>query len=93
MEIQKEDAMKLEKVKEGMVHILEKTKFKRKATEDMESMSSVDEVMDTEAFMISKIPIYLNYSIIYLTLPTIFKSKKKKTEEHLVKVKGKYPTT
>ena len=37
--------MELEKVNEGMVLRLEKTKFGRKATEDMESMSSVDEVM------------------------------------------------
>ena len=46
VEIQKEDAMELEKVKEGMVPSLEKPKFGRKATEDMESMSSVDEVMN-----------------------------------------------
>ena len=46
MEIQEEDVMELEKVKEGMVPSLEKTKFGRKATEDMKSMSSVDEVMD-----------------------------------------------
>ena len=36
VEIQKEDAMKLENVKEGMVPILEKTKFGRKATRHME---------------------------------------------------------
>ena len=47
MEIQNEDAMELEKVKEGMVPNLEKTKFRRKATEDIESMSSVDEAMDS----------------------------------------------
>ena len=46
MKIQEEDVMELEKVKEGMVPSLEKTKFGRKATEDMKSMSSVDEVMD-----------------------------------------------
>ena len=57
VEIQKEDAMELEKVKEGMVPSLEKTKFGRKVTEDMESMSSVDEVMDSEALMIGEIPI------------------------------------
>ena len=39
------EAMELEKVNEGMVPNLEKTKFGRKATEHMESMSSVDEVM------------------------------------------------
>ena len=54
-----EEAMELEKVKEGMVPILEKTKFGRKAIEDMEPMSSVDEVMDSEALLIGEIPIYL----------------------------------
>ena len=38
-------------------------------------MSSVDEVMDSEALMIGEISISLNCSTIYLTLPTIFKSK------------------
>ena len=38
-----EETMELEKLKEGMVLSLEKTKFERKAIEDMESMSSVDE--------------------------------------------------
>ena len=47
VEILKEDSMELEKVKVGMVPSLEKTKFGRKATKDMESMSSVDEVMDS----------------------------------------------
>ena len=77
MEIQKEDAMELEKVKEGMGPSLEKTKFGRKVVEDMESMSSIDEVMDSEALMIGEIPISLNCYTISLTLPTIFKSKKK----------------
>ena len=77
-----EDAMELEKVKEGMVPSLEKTKFGRKAIEDMEPMSSVDEVMGSEALMIGEIPISLNCYTISLTLPTIFKSKK--TEEDLV---------
>ena len=80
MEIQKKDAMELEKVKEGMVPSLEKTKFGRKATKDMESMSSVDEVMESEALMIGEIPISLNCSTVSLTLPTIFKSKKKKKQ-------------
>ena len=73
MEIQKEDAMKSVKVKEGMVPNLEKTKFGRKAIEDMKSMSSVDEVMDSKDLMIGEIPIYLNCSTVSLTLPTIFK--------------------
>ena len=77
MEIQKEDAMELEKVKKLMVPSLEKTKFGRKATEDMESMSSVDEVMDSKALMIGEIPISLNYYTVSLILPTIFNSKKK----------------
>ena len=37
-----------------MVPSLEKTKFGRKATEVMESMSSVDKVMDLEALMIGE---------------------------------------
>ena len=73
MEIQKEDAMELKKVEEGMVPSLKKTKFGRKATEDMESMSSVDEVMDSGALMIGEILISLNCYTIFLTLPTIFK--------------------
>ena len=90
-EIQKEDAMEIEKVKEGMVPSLEKTKFGRKATEDMESMSNVDEVMDSEALMIGEIPIYFNCSIVSLTLSTIFKSKK--IGEDQVEVEGKHLTT
>ena len=74
-----------------MVPSLEKTKFERKATEDMESMSSVDEVMDSHALLIGEIPISLNYSTISLTLPTIFKSKKAK--EDLVEVEGKHLAT
>ena len=91
VEIQKEDAMELDKVKEGVVHSSEKTKFGRKATEDMESMSSVDEVKDTEALVIGEIPISLNCFIVSLTLPTIFKSKK--AEEDLVEVEGKHLKT
>ena len=75
------EAMKLEKVKEGMVLNLEKTKFGRKATEDMESMSSVDEVMNLEALLIGEIPISLNCSTVSLTLPTIFQSKKAEEDE------------
>ena len=69
--------MELEKVKEGMVPSLEKTKFGRKATEDMESMSIVDGLMDSEALLIGEIPISLNCSTVSLTLPAIFKFKKK----------------
>ena len=57
----------------------------------MESMSSVDEVMDLKALLIGEIPISLNYSTVSLTLPTIFKSKKVK--EGLVEVEGKHPAT
>ena len=73
VEIQKEVSRELDKVKEGMVPSLEKTKFGRKAIEDLDSMSSVDEVMDSEALMIGEIPISLNCSTNSLTLPTIFK--------------------
>ena len=59
MEVQKEDAMELEKVKEGMIHSLKKIKFVKKFIEDMELMSSVDEAMDSEALMIGEIPISL----------------------------------
>ena len=61
-----------------MIPNLEKTKFERKATEDMESMGSVDEVMDSETLLIGEIPISLNCFTVSLTLPTIFKSKKAK---------------
>ena len=54
-------------------------------------MSSVDEVMDTEALLIGEIPISLNCSTVSLILPTIFKSKK--VEEDLVEVEGKHPAT
>ena len=84
-----EKAVELEKVKEVMVPSLEKTKFARKAIEDMESMSNVDEVMDSEALLIGEIPISLNCSSVSLTLLTIFKSKK--TKEDLVKVEGNHP--
>ena len=89
MEIQKEDAMELEKLKEGMVYSSKKTKFGRKATEDMESMSSVYEVMDTEALLIGEIPMSLNCSTVSLTLLTIFKLKK--AEEDPMEVEGKNP--
>ena len=84
-------AMELEKVKEGMVPSLEKTKFGRKATEDMESMSSVDEVMELKALLIGEILISLNCSTVTLTLLTIFNSKKAK--EDLVEAKGKHLAT
>ena len=74
-----------------MVHNLEKTKFGRKATEDMESMSSANEVMDLEAFSIGEIHISLNCCTISLTLPAIFKLKK--AEEDLVEVEGKHLRT
>ena len=70
---------------------MEKTKFGRKATEDMESMSSEDEVIDSEALLIGEIPISLNCSTISLRLPNIFKLKK--VEEDLVEVEGKHPIT
>ena len=85
-----EEAMELEKVKEEMVPSLEKKNFERKATEAMESMSSADEIMDSEALLTREIPISLNFSTISLTLPTIFKLKK--AEEDLVEVEGKHPT-
>ena len=91
MEIQEEDAMELEKVKEGMVHSLEKTNYGRKVIEDMESISSVDEMMDPKVLMIGEISISLNCSTVSLILPNTFKSKK--TEEDLVEVQGKHPTT
>ena len=74
-----------------MVPSLVKTKFGRKPTEDMESMSSVHEVMDSKALLICEIPVSLNCSTISLTLPTIFKSKK--AEEDLVEIEGKHLAT
>ena len=50
---------------EGMVPSIEKTKFGRKATEDMESMSSVNEVMDSEALLIGEI-LFLYIVILFL---------------------------
>ena len=86
-----EKAMELEKVKEGMVPSVEKTKFGRKATNDMESMSSVDKVMDLETLLIGEISISLNCSTVPLTLPAIFKLKM--PEEDLVEGEWKHPTT
>ena len=86
-----EKVMEFEKIKEGRVPSMEKTKFRRKVTKDMELMSSVYEVMDSEALLIGEILISLNFSTAYLTLTTIFKSKKVK--EDLVEVEGKHPTT
>ena len=83
--------MEFEKVKEGMVPSLEKIKFGRKATENRESMSDGDEVMDSKVLLIGEIPLSLNCFTVSLTLPTIFKSKK--AEEDLVKVEGKHHTT
>ena len=71
-----EEAMELKKVKEGMVPNLKKTKFGRTTTEDMESMSSADKVMDNKALLIGEIPISLKCSIVSLTLIVIFKLKK-----------------
>ena len=82
-----EEAMVLKKVKEGMVPSLKKTKFGRTTTEDMESMSSADKVMDTEALLIVEIHISLNCSTVSLTLLVIFKFKK--AEKDLVGVEGK----
>ena len=71
-----------------MVPSLEKTKFGRKATEDMESVSSAYEVIDSKALLIGEIHISLNCSTVSLTFPTIFKLKKAK--EDLVEVEGKH---
>ena len=54
-------------------------------------MSSVDEVMDSEVLLIGEFPISLHCSIVSLTSPTIFKSKKAK--EDPVGVEGKHPVT
>ena len=86
-----EEAMELEKVNEGRVPSLEKIKFWRKVTKDMESMSSAYEVMDSEALLIGEIPISLNCSIVYLSLPTTLKSKK--AEEDMVEVERKHLAT
>ena len=74
-----------------MVPSVEKTKFGRKATKDIESMSSEEEVVDSEALLIGEIPISLNCSTISLTLPNIFESKN--AEEDLVEVEGKHLAT
>ena len=69
--------MELEKVKEGMVPSLEKTKFERKAIEDMELMNSVDDVMDSKALLIGEIPISLNCFTVSLTLLVPYSSQKR----------------
>ena len=56
-----------------MVYSVKKTNFRRKATKDMESMISEDEVIDLKALLIGEIPISLNCSTISLTLLNIFK--------------------
>ena len=61
-----------------MVPSVEKTKIGRKASEDIESMSNVDKVMDLKALLIGEIPISLHCSTVSLTLPTIFKSKRQR---------------
>ena len=61
-----------------MVLSLEKTKFGRKAIEDMESMSSAYEVIDLEALLICEITISLNCSTFSLTFPAIFKLKRQR---------------
>ena len=67
-----------------MVPSMEKTKFGRKATEDKESISNANEVMNFRALLIGKIHISLNCFTVSLTLPAIFKLKK--VEEDLVEV-------
>ena len=86
-----EEAIKLDKVKEGIVPTLEKTKFGRKDIEDMGLMDNEDEVMDSNAILIGEIPISLNCSTVSLMLSTIFKSKKAK--EDLMEVEGKHLAT
>ena len=73
-----------------MVPSLKKTKFGWNATEDMESMSNEDEVMDSETLLIGEILISLSCSTISLTFPVIFKLKK--AEKDLVEEEGKHPT-
>ena len=55
---------------------LEKTKFGRKATEDMESMSSVDEVMDSEALLIGEILISLKIFHCFFNIANYLQVKK-----------------
>ena len=83
--------MELEKVREGMVPSFKKTKYGRNATEYMESMSIVYELMDSKALLVGEISISLNCSTVSLTLPTIFKSKK--VEEDPLEVEGKHLAT
>ena len=73
-----------------MVPSLEKTKFGRKAIEDMESMGSVDEVIDLEALMIN--PYFFKLFYYFSNISNSFQVKKKH-EEDLVEVEGKHPTT
>ena len=69
---------------------LEKTKFGRKATENVKSICSSNEEIDLETILIGTNPISLNYSTTSLTLPVFFKLKE--MEESLVEIKQKQPT-
>ena len=70
---------------------LEKTKSKGKAIENVESICSSNDETYLGTILIGTNPLSLNYSISFLTLPTLFKLKE--IEESLVKVKQKQPTT
>ena len=65
-----------------------KTKFRRKATEDDESIEEMDEEMILRTIMIGAFHISLNCSTISLTLPDFFKLKE--MEESLVEVEKEH---
>ena len=64
---------------------LEKTKYRGKATNNVEFIYSSNEETDLGTTMIGTNPFSLNYSTSSLTLPAFFKLKE--MEESLVKVK------
>ena len=70
---------------------LEKTKYGGKATENVDSICSLNEETYLGTILIGTNPFSLNYSTSSLTLPAFFKLKE--IEESLVGVKQKQTTT
>ena len=69
---------------------LEKIKFGRRVIEDAKSICNSNKETDSRIILICTIPISLNCSTSYLTLPAFFKSKE--IEKSLVEVKVKQST-
>ena len=79
-----------EKLKKESMPSPEKIKFGRRAIENAKSICNSNKETDSRIILICTIPISLNYSTSYLTLPAFFKSKE--MEKSLVQVKEKEST-